>query len=69
MSALRDGDKFLVQKYAIAVTPGLTLMQAKPLHEGHVDLVMNALSQGVQGFPPLDHVPEEAKNITAMYGG
>ncbi len=69
MAALRDGDKFLVQKYAIAVTPGLTLMQAKPLHEGHVDLVMNAISQSVQGFPPLDHVPEEAKNVMAMYSG
>jgi len=69
MGALRDGDKFLIQKYAIAVTPGLTLMQAKPLHEGRVDLIVNALSQGVQGFPPLDHVPEEARNITAMYGG
>ena len=69
MAALRDGDKFLIQKYAIAVTPGLTLMQAKPLHEGHVDLIMNGISQGVQGFPPLDHVPEEVRNITAMYGG
>jgi CHAT domain-containing protein len=69
MGALRDGGKFLIQKYAIAVTPGLTLMQAKPLHEGRVDLIVNALSQGVQGFPPLDHVPEEAKNITEMYGG
>jgi CHAT domain-containing protein len=69
MAALRDGNQFLVQKYAIAVTPGLTLMQAKPLHEGHVDLIMNALSKGVQGYPPLDHVPEEAKNVTAMYGG
>jgi CHAT domain-containing protein len=44
-------------------------MQAKPLHEGRVDLIVNALSQGVQGFPPLEHVPEEARNITAMYGG
>ena len=69
MAALRDGNKFLVQKYAIAVTPGLTLMQARPLHEGHIDLVMNALSQGVQGFPALEHVPEEARNITAMFGG
>jgi CHAT domain-containing protein len=69
MAALRDGDKFLIQKYAIAVTPGLTLMQAKPLHEGHVDLIMNALSQGVQGFPALNHVSDEAKNIVSMYGG
>jgi CHAT domain-containing protein len=68
MAALRDGHKFLIQKYAIAVTPGLTLMQASP-RAGNVGLVMNALSQGVQGFPPLDHVPEEAKNVMAMYGG
>jgi CHAT domain-containing protein len=69
MAALRDGKSFLIQKYAIAVTPGLTLMQATPLREGRVDLVVDAISQGVQGFPPLSHVPEEARDITAMYGG
>ena len=69
MAALRDGDKFLIQKYAIAVTPGLTLMQAKSLREGHVDLIMNGISQPVQGFAPLEHVPEEIKNVAAMFGG
>jgi CHAT domain-containing protein len=69
MAALRDGNRFLIQKYAIAVTPGLTLMQARPLHEGHVDLIIDAISEGVQGFPPLDNVPEETRNITKMYGG
>ena len=69
MSALSDGDHFLVEKYAIATTPGLTLMEPKPLNAGKSNLIINGLSEGVQGFAPLTYVPDEVKKLNALYGG
>jgi CHAT domain-containing protein len=69
MSALSDGDHFLVERYAIATTPGLTLMQPKPLTAQKNNLIINGLSEGVQGFAPLTYVPAEVKKLNALYGG
>jgi CHAT domain-containing protein len=69
MAALNDGDHFLVEKFAIATTPGLTLMEPKPLNAGKGNLIINGLSEGVQGFAPLSYVPDEVKKLNALYGG
>jgi CHAT domain-containing protein/Tfp pilus assembly protein PilF len=69
MSALYDGDHFLVEKYAIATTPGLTLMEPKPLTLQKNNLVIDGLSDAVQGFAPLTYVPGEVKKLNALYGG
>ena len=69
MAALSDGDHFLVEKYAIATTPGLTLMEPKPLTAGKNNLIINGLSESVQGFAPLNYVPEEVKKLNDLYGG
>ncbi|HEV3271667.1 MAG TPA: CHAT domain-containing protein [Candidatus Methylacidiphilales bacterium] len=69
MAALSDGDRFLVEKYAIATTPGLTLMEPKPLTARKNNLIINGLSDGVQGFPPLTYVPDEVKKLNNLYGG
>jgi CHAT domain-containing protein len=69
MAALSDGDHFLVEKYAIATTPGLTLMEPKPLSAEKGNLIINGLSESVQGFPALDYVPNEVKKLNALYGG
>ena len=69
MAALSDGDHFLIEKYAIATTPGLTLMEPKPLSTQRSNMVVNGLSESVQGFAPLNYVPDEVKRINALYGG
>ncbi len=69
MAALSDGDHFLVEKYAIATTPGLTLMEPKPLNAQKGNLIINGLSESVQGYPALDYVPDEVKKLNALYGG
>ena len=69
MAALNDGDHFLVEKFAIATTPGLTLMEPKPLTAQKNNLIINGLSDSVQGFPALDYVPGEVKKLNALYGG
>ena len=69
MSALTDGTQFLIQKYAIAVTPGLTLMEPHAIQREKVSMIINGLSDGVQGFEPLSFVPEEAAKLHGLYGG
>jgi CHAT domain-containing protein len=69
MGALQDGEKYLIQKYAVAVIPGLTLMEPRPFQRETIAVAANGLSDSVQGFPPLGHVPDELRNIRKLFGG
>lgn len=69
MAALYDGDKYLIQKYAVAVTPGLTLMEPRRFNKENIEMVANGLSDGVQGFSPLRYVPQELKSLKRLFGG
>jgi CHAT domain-containing protein len=69
MAALHDGEKYLIEKYAIAVTPGLTLMEPRAFKRETVGLVANGLSAGVQGFAPLVYVSGEMSSLKKLYGG
>ncbi len=69
MGALNDGDKYLIEKYAVAVTPGLTLMEPRPFEREKITLVADGLSAAVQGFAPLAYVPEELENLRKLFGG
>lgn len=69
MAALHDGQKFLIEKYAVAVTPGLELMEAKPAERGHPKVMIRGLSEARDGFPPLPYVPQEVADIGRIYQG
>ena len=69
MAALHDGEQFLIQKYAIATTPGLTLTDARSLNRDQVNLLSMGLSEGVQGFAPLPNVEHEIQDIQDLFGG
>ena len=59
MGALHDGEGFLVEKYAIAVTPGMTLVDPIPLNRSSPELLLVGVSESVQGFPALPAVEPE----------
>ncbi|MCL1467468.1 CHAT domain-containing protein [Argonema galeatum] len=63
MSSLYDGEKYLVQKYSIAVAPGLQLIDAKPLQRGKIRVLTAGLSEARQGFSPLPGVKFELDSI------
>jgi CHAT domain-containing protein len=67
MAALHDGGRFLVQKYAVALTPGLTLTDPRPLNRQTLRFLATGLTQGVQGFPPLPYVAEEVESVRELY--
>ena len=69
MAALHDGEHFLIQKYAIATTPGLTLTDARSLDREQVHLLSIGLSEAVLGFAPLPHVQQEIQELQGIFGG
>jgi CHAT domain-containing protein/tetratricopeptide (TPR) repeat protein len=68
VSVLHDGNEFLVEKYAVATTPGLTLTDPRPLKRQNMKVLLSGLSEPVQGYPPLDYVPGELEQIRNLYG-
>ncbi len=69
MSALHDGNQFLIAQYAVATTPGLDLTDPQPLNRSRAQLLSSGLTKAVQGFPPLPHVAEEMEHIHSLFKG
>ncbi|TMQ30897.1 MAG: CHAT domain-containing protein [Nitrospirae bacterium] len=69
MAALHDGRQFLIEKFAVATTPGLNLTDPKPIDREKVRLLSSGLTQSVQGFPSLPFVEEEINTIRTLYQG
>jgi filamentous hemagglutinin family protein len=69
MAALLDGEQFLVERYALAVTPTLSVIDPEPLDRAGVRLFAAGISESVQGQPALPKVPEELAAIREIFGG
>lgn len=69
IAALHDGQGFLISRYAVATTPGLTLTDFRPIQRQKIQPLLNGLTEARQGFPPLENVDEELAAIHAVYGG
>ncbi len=70
MAALYDGEQFLVERYAIAITPGLQLFDPKPLARQNLRVLLggtdNAPSFEAEGLSELPNVPFELEEIQAQ---
>ena len=66
MAVLHDGEKFLVEKYSIALAPGLQLLAPKPLSQVKLRVLTAALSEARQGFSALPGVKREIQQIEAQ---
>jgi CHAT domain-containing protein len=66
-SALHDGKSFLIQQYAIAMTPGLYLTDPRPLNLEKLRTLAGGLITSVQGFPSLPYVAEEVQSIRTLF--
>lgn len=69
LAALHDGTQFLIKKYAVATTPGVTLTDPRPLDRKGIKLLSVGLTEAVQDFPALPHVSLEVETIQRLYGG
>jgi CHAT domain-containing protein len=69
LAALHDGTQFLIKKYAVATTPGVTLTDPRPLDRKGIKLLSVGITEAVQDFPALPHVSLEVETIQRLYGG
>lgn len=67
LAALHDGRDFLVRRYAVSLSPGLTLIDPRPLPRERASALLAGLSVGVQGFPALPQVRDELAKIAEIY--
>ena len=71
MSALHDGEQFLIQKYAIATTPSLNLVSPTTLERQKLKVLALGLSKASQvdnrSFPPLPNVETEIASLESIF--
>lgn len=63
VAALFDGKQYLIEKYAIALSPGLQLMGTKPLQPSQMGAIVAGISQSRSGFSALPAVEGEMRAI------
>jgi CHAT domain-containing protein len=69
MSALFDGKKYLIEKYALSLSPGLQLFNPKPLVTQKLKVLTAGLTQPPKNFPnfaPLHGIKSEFDLITKV---
>jgi CHAT domain-containing protein len=77
LGALHDGERYLIERYAVAVVPGLTLIDPGKLDVEDPRVLLAGISQATRldvgqaprDFAPLEHVTGELADIRADYGG
>ncbi len=68
MAALYDGKQYLVEKYAVALSPGLQLLNPEPIAQEKLQVLAAGLVQPpleFQNFPPLPEIQSEFNSISA----
>lgn len=69
LAALHDGERYLIERFGLAVTPGLELTDPRPIDRAQLRVFLGGLSEAVHGFPALQHVPEELASVQEVLGG
>ncbi|MDJ0676502.1 MAG: CHAT domain-containing protein [Calothrix sp. MO_167.B42] len=72
MAVLHDGNQYLIEKYAIALAPGLRLVNPTPVSQVDFNVLTAGLSETRpdldihEGFPTLPNVPKELDAIKEL---
>jgi CHAT domain-containing protein len=64
IGALHDGTYFVAERYAVATSLGLNLLDTRPLAERKVDVLLGGLSESVAGAPALPAVETEIDTLS-----
>ncbi len=68
MAALYDGERFLIERYAVAVTPGLQLLGPRPMPRAGLAVLAAGLSAPVAQSAPLPYAAEEVRQVRELFG-
>jgi CHAT domain-containing protein/tetratricopeptide (TPR) repeat protein len=63
MAALYDGQQYLIEQYAIALSSSLQLFDPQPLQQERLKALIVGLDEPRQGFSRLDYVEREVEQI------
>jgi CHAT domain-containing protein/tetratricopeptide (TPR) repeat protein len=63
MAVLHDGQQYLIEKYSVALTPSLQLLDPRPLTREQLEVLVGGLSEARENFLPLPGVESEVKQI------
>lgn len=66
IAALHDGQQYLIEKYSVALTPGLQLLPPRSLSPEQLGTLAGGLSQARQGFSALPGVAQEMQQISTL---
>ena len=66
MAALHDGQQYLIEKYAVALSPGLQLMSAQALDQIEPNAVVGGISEARNGLSALPAVATELSDISEL---
>jgi CHAT domain-containing protein len=69
LGVLHDGQRFLIERYAVAVAPGLTLLEPVALTRAPGAVLLGGVSEARQEFPPLPFVPRELSQVRQLFPG
>jgi CHAT domain-containing protein len=63
MSALHDGKQYLIENYAVTLSPGLQLMRSRSIAASQSSAIIGGISDARSGFAALPGVETEVKTI------
>lgn len=68
LGALHDGTQFAAERYSIVVTPGLTLLDPRPVGRRRVRSLVCGLTRSREGEAELHHVADEMAHVGTRRG-
>jgi CHAT domain-containing protein len=68
MAALYDGEKYLIEKYAVTLSPGLQLLSSTSLQKSQLTALVAGISESRDGFSALPAVEKEVRKIASTVG-
>ena len=69
ISALRDGEKFLIEKYSVSVSPSITLTDPKPFPKAKINVLAAGIWESTAGFSELEFARKELQALKGLYPG
>jgi CHAT domain-containing protein/tetratricopeptide (TPR) repeat protein len=65
MAALHDGQQYIIEKYSLAIAPGLQLVEPRALSADRLEILAAGVSAAQLGFSPLPGVERELAQIAS----
>ncbi len=66
MAVLYDGQQYLIEKYNLAIAPGLQLIDPRPLKRQQLTIFVGGLSKETQNYQALPNVEREIQQIATL---